>query len=632
MAITDNTKPAAAATTAAFNMDANQNTGAAAAAPVQRAQAPSRTFGSLSHSPIGRYSGSEAVKSLENKLAEVYKSQDISPSLEWKMIPLDNQNNPGLAYGILLFCLVNKDKAPDAVAVHTLILEATSAPLPPRQTNEAGVQVEVMNPPSAAWDATLVQAVNNAVSQTYRNKRVMIVEATVVPRTFNASIPTELHKLAYNTINACSTEIDMRTPGFQDVNLQEIQKGNLTVGLTVTNKQDMDDVGLPMRTSVEIVYQDNVNPNSNSNNQQYSVNTQDRATLIGVAGGFIDFTWAPALTATGFGQMYQQQALPQGLLPSHKFAARLVITNINPVAAATPPAVLNLLAPVISAVENMNWVQAFLSRGVKSKAHDIGALNIEGNFNGAPDTVNGPKVETHGDNFGIDKLYAFVASLVRPGVAISFDVPDAGPQSWFLSVFAQAANGSPSATEAILNAANTLTNGNFGRAFPVNGKVFVDTGNRVHMGTIESTPGVLEDLRMVDYLAVANSKGIENPDYLRRYTDTFQAVDFLSLNRRLDVRASIIREVAPTAVFTGMATRCTLAPEFVTALWAGIKACGVSPTVTTHGMTTGPQVNRASASFVNDGLVMPGTIHAFNQGQQTSINRLVGGQSFTGRW
>lgn len=629
MAINDPSKNAPASQGPSFTPDG----GASAAAPqVQtpvQPTTPTRTFGNLLSTPLGRYSGSESIKELHNKLDETYKNLP-SDQFEYSLLNLDNQNFKGLAFGVLAFYLINKRLNNRLVTVHSLIVEATSAPLQPRQINQAGVQVEVLNTPMAAWDEALIAVVKGAVADKYRNMQLVMVDATVVPRTFNPAVPELLHRLAYNTLVACTTEIDVRQPGFLDVNLATMQKGNLTVSMTVAQKQETDDVGLPNRSNVEVVYQDNISNGNQNNGQPYSVNTQERSTTIGSFNGFIDFSWAPTLTAPAYAQAYAQQQLGNGLLPTQKFAARFVITNVNALAIATAPAVLNLLAPMTAIVEDMTWVQTFMNRGVKSRFHDIGGLNIEGNLGGDPANM-GKKIDTSSDDFKPEMLYSTVAQLVRPGLAIALDVPDAGPQTWFLSLFANAANGSTVAQDLIIAAANTLTANNFGRFFQ-GPSIFIDQGNRVHLGHYDNN-GVLEDIRNVDYLAVANTKGVDNVEILRKFTDTFTATDYLTQERRLDERARIIREVVPSVVFTGMATRCTFSPEFIAALWNGIKACGVSPTVQRHGMSTGPQVNRASAGFAQNGLIMPGTIQAFNQGTTSNAARFVGGGVLpTGRY
>lgn len=569
----------------------------------QQTAAPTMSFrnaGAFTSSPLGRNAGGELVARVSEQLNEVYKA--VADQTDVRLLALDNNNIPGLAFSTVIVTARWKNKRDAGVAYHALILEGTNNPILPKIETINNRQVEILRPTSAAWDDVLVRMVNEAVSEAYPNTRILNAGATVIPRQFNLDNKNDVYNMARNTITAISNEIDVHTPGFRDLNLELLEKGTFVISMRFERTQIADDVGMPMRSDIQFEYLDNHTPGK-QNNQ--SVNSGERSTVIGKMSSFIDFNWAPVAMPNQYGGGYQQPMgqMPGGLLPTQKYVARQVITQIEPTALATLPAILNLLAVSAAASENNNWHQTFMARGNKSM-HDVGGLNVEANVLNDP-SGKGQRIDTSGDNFRESDLRQMLMTMVRPGLAIAIDVPDCGPQTWYSDVFAAAASGSPQAQSMILSAADYLTNNTFSRNFPAGTPIFTDQGNRVHLGYYpDKATNQLQDIRNIDYLAVINTRGVTDESIIARWSDTFTATN-LPLAERLDVRARIIREIAPNATITGFATRCTFTEAFLAALYQSIAACGVRPVIQTNG-TAGIHADRGVASFANSALLQAG--------------------------
>ena len=568
-----------------------------------------RNASNVMSAPLGRHAGGELIQRLSTALEDTYKG--LVDKFDIKLHAMDNNNVPGLAMSAGVVWARNKARRDTGVAYHTLILGGTANPIPPRIENINGRQVEVLLPASAAWDQRLAQMVQGVVSAAYPNAKLLPADATVVPRNFNMDNKNDVYNLARNTILALSVEIDTRTPGFTDVSLTNLDKANYQVAVRFDRTQISDDVGMPMRSDIQIEYSEQ-SPNKGDNR---SIHTADSNTVIGAMSGFVDFAWAPVVNTNPY-MMQQPQAYGgqyAQALPTQKYVARLVLTQIDPVAIATLPAILNLIATSSAASEMNNWQKVFLSaRGSKSSMYDPGALNFEANIRNEAGG-KGSMIDTSGDSFTEEDLRQMLAVMVRPGLAIAVDVPDCGPQTWYTSILSAAANGSVPAQNAIIAAANYLTGGHFGRVFPANAPLFIDQGNRVHLGYYTNKhTNQMEDIRNIDYLAVLNMRGATDPGMVRTWSDSFSFTSE-DIRARLDVRARVIRELAPTATFTGFATRCTFSGEFLQALYSSILACGVRPSISVNG-GSGIHADRGVASFANGGLLLPGQNSFFSYG------------------
>lgn len=585
-----------------FSMGGASQASKPAAQPQQQSAQPIsfRNAGALTSSPLGRNAGGELVALVSEKLNDVYKA--VADQTDVRLLALDNNNITGLAFSTVIVTARWKNKRDAGVAYHALILEGTNNPILPKIESINNRQIEILRPTSAAWDDVLVRMVSDAVAEAYPNTRILNAGATVIPRQFNLDNKNDVYNMARNTITAISNEIDVHTPGFRDLNLEQLEKGTFVISMRFERTQIADDVGQPMRSDIQFEYLDQ-HAGGKQNNQ--SVNSGERSTVIGKMSSFIDFNWAPVAMPNHYGGGYPQAMgqLPGGLLPTQKYVARQVITQIEPTALATLPAILNLLAVSAAASENNNWHQTFMARGNKTM-HDVGGLNVEANVLNDP-SGKGQRIDTSGDNFRETDLRQMLMTMVRPGLAIAIDVPDCGPQTWYSDVFAAAASGSQQAQSMILSAADYLTNNTFSRNFPAGTPIFTDQGNRVHLGYYpDKATNQLQDIRNIDYLAVINTRGVTDESIIARWSDTFTATN-LPLAERLDVRARIIREIAPNATITGFATRCTFTEAFLAALYQSIAACGVRPVIQTNG-TAGIHADRGVASFASSALLQAG--------------------------
>lgn len=604
-------QPAAApAAPAAFSMNTQQTPTQDQSAPV----AQKWSFSSIAGvgAPMGRNQTAEATEKVVKHLTELYASVE---GHDIKLLVMDANNTRGLVVSCVVVCDRLKDRKDSGVAYHTLVIEASHDGFQPRQENINGHTVEIVRPTSIAVDRRLGEMVYARVKQAYPGANLFNTDTTVIPRSLSLEKPDNLHPLARNTLTAVATELAVRTPsvGLVPMNLATGSFNNLHVSMQVENTTLAGDDGLPIRSDVLIEISDNPLQKQQDNNA--SVHDTDRSTKISRLAGFIDFAWNPVmdqntamLAAAG---MYNPAAMGGGL-PTQKFAARLVVTNIESYVAHTTNA--NLFSLIQSTVvgQKMNWVKAFIGTHTGRKSHDIGALNYDANLGNDPSGV-GKLVTTSMDQVGRAELLKFINMVVRDGISISVDIPDAGPTTWYTRILSEAMRGNQEARAALVYSFDELTNGAFSRHFTPAMPLFADGGERIHLGYYTDENGVRRDLREIDYLCVATYKGATDIDTVRQWSDTFYSLG-IDERERLDRRLRIAREIAPGLVVTDMADRVTFSKDLIMAATSAIAECGVRPTTNVNNGIDGLQSNRGVANFLSQGLLQTGAVNMFSAG------------------
>jgi len=568
----------------------------------QPQQPPRWSFhtGQMLGAPISRSIGSDVYIKLKENLTEMYK-QTTDKNLEIALIDLDNINEPALAFSSIIVAMRNKAHPEAGVAFHILILEATGEKLYPFMDTINGQQVEILKMPSDAYDDILVSKAREKVSKAFPNTEIHIVDSCVIPATFNPDDKYAVHRIALNAGLACGTEIEMNTKDFIDVNLAGATHDsslNINVGF---NRQTVEDaVGHPMRSDVLL----NFESRRDNRGKATSVNSGDREVKIAELSGFVDLLWSPVNPVSAFNPyapMAQQ-------MNTQKYAPRLVITNLVSNHSYTIASMLMNIATSMSIRDDSNWIQAFRPMAVSDREidmTDIGALNIEANLNNDPSGI-GTRIDTKSDSFKLEDLGQLVAALIQPGLVISIDVPDSGPQTWYTHIFSIASEGHPGAYRRIFEAAQVLTNGFFGQAFKYGEQMFVDQGNRIHNGYWIDKNGQKRDIRDFDHLAVCNLVGERNPQFIKDWSDTFLRVQY-PIAMRLSARKKMIQALSSeTAVFTGFSTRVTFSAPFLSALSAAIQATGLSVRVNTPLTGSDFSNQRGVANFVGNALLQPG--------------------------
>lgn len=606
MAIEDLNQQAASNNNTSFTQQAPQGNNMNQQAQQPR-PAPSFGFtptmgGGLFGAPMPATMGSKGYQEMKKKLGEVYATIN-NPNIKISILDLDKSTNPELAFSAMIVTALDTNNQAGGVAYHILMLEATGARLEPIVDNDRGQQIEILRPTEVAIDNELMRLASELVSNTYPRMPIRYTDATVVPENFKADDEKSLYELALNAGLAVSQELRVSDTSFHDVNLVEFvaPDSRLHIAVKFTPSQIQDMVGSPMRSDVTV----NFTSSRQKEAKFASVNSGNRDLTLNEVSGFVDLvpTMAPQMPG-GYGYGMPPMGATQ------RYTARLVLTNLSSNFAYTPGGMLLAILTAMQVGENNNWTQAFrplATRPGELDMRDIGALNIEANIMNEAGEYGTP-VDTKAEDFDLRALGQLVGNLVRPGMMVSLDCPIAGPQTWYTSIFRGASNNIPEARAVMLNAANQLTNGNFEKIFPHNSPVFVDQGNRVHLGHWTDVKGIKRDIRDFDLLAVCNLQGRQNPRQIREWAKTFVDTT-MTMEARLQKRKQMIMAMSgETAVFTGFAERVTFSGAFLDAFSKACFATNMPVSVTTPLSSADLNYQRPVADFAAAAVMSPQSV------------------------
>ncbi len=558
-------------------------------------------------SPVAAGVGGEYFTKFRASLTEIYK--DIVEGVEVRIISLNRQNMPSLRFSSLVVaCRMNTVNS-NAVAFHTLILEATGEKLQPVFRNIDNQQVKINRTTGDAYDEVLYKTAYDAVTAEFPNATVYPADAMVVPSSIAIDMKDAIENIARNAALACVSVINAVTDNYGELNLAYMDRDcRFVFDVTFGNHQVYDVVGNPQRSSVLISYSSQ-KKTAQSVAGLDTVNVAEAVARICEMSGFIQPIWAPTEPVNSYGfQGYMNPNVPQ---PTQKFAAEFVITSVRTDYATSPAAVLLAVSSFLTLVENDNWIQAFLPKGNsyapqggKSKIDitDIGALNITANLARETDKMGfGTPMDIASLKGDIAEINKYLVSIFRPGVVISMDCPEAGAQSWYLSVFAAAASGDQAAYNQIYAAANELTNNGFQRYFKQGDQMFTNV-IRVPLGHYRDTEGRICDIRNVDYTAIANMYQ-NQPERIHEYSNTFVERPGVSAARNLAIREGMIMDVLNhQAEITGYAARVSFSDSFVLALSNAIADCNLPVQVNTPINADMLRTGVAAPSFIQNSL------------------------------
>lgn len=627
MAISDNTKVNALQAQLSGVNSVNTQ------APVMNAQTTQQAVPSqpaLSFSNMGYGFGLTRSKTDEalNKALSVFKEdikkqieeRKLDPVFEASLLALDATKGTGVRFSGIIVATTHKEIR-DAVAIHTVVVEGSSDPIMPKIESARGVQYEVQITAGESIDRDYLAEVMKVVEKAYPGFRVINADAQVLNRDFEYEDKNLVRSFVQNIILPTTTNLITSTGNFPELNLGRIERDStLGVQRSFNEGNSLDYSGNPVRTDIKVT----MTSHTGQKNSNGSLNGQERTRVLGVVGGYIDTVWVD-----------EQNLQAANLVgPKPKFVARLVMTTLENQAMQTIPAQLLALSASMLLREGNNWFGYFTPRRQAAGAHridkrDVGALNIEGNMNDDPSGFD-KMIDTKENGFDGIALQRLIMRLFVPGMYFTLRVSEAGADTWYNSVFKAAADGNPNAINAILAGANTLTNGNFQKFYTSGASPVLKNEDRVHMGHYTDSNGAKCDLADIDYLAIMNLVGRNDPTVGAAWSNTFYGTSE-PLNVRLAARWKMINDVVGgTAVLTGYGRLVTFTNEFIDAFAKAVAATGLS--IRQIGGNDGSLFQqRAGASFLAGAAVTPGQTGLFNYGGGQPVQQ-SGAFGFNQRW
>ena len=567
------------------------------------------------NSPIQRNLGSDDLIKLKKALDDIYKEQ-TEEIYEIKVIPLLSEEF-GLDYSYLLICVMDKTFSTKYISWYALLIEGTG-----NQTSNSYIEninrenIEIYVAPEDTMNTIFILRAREKLRKEYPNLDIhpkleenekdnaYFVEGLVIPSNFNIEDKIKLHNLALNSGLACVSELDRRRQGFMDISLADMDRSSsssksLIVKLEFNDDNQTDYLGNPIRSDIAVKF-GSVNQ---TRQKQNKFNDGDRDTTLTTLLGYMDLFWSPVNNKTNiYAPFGVNQQINQN---TQKFVAMYVITQINTLSVYTIGSILLAIETALVLNRDNSWYHTFRPtpeiKGIID-LKDIGALNIEGNLPGINDQnqpgIYGKPIETKGQNnqFTLNDLGSLLSALIRPEIVIAIDVPLAGTQTWYTSMFLAAAKGDVYAKKCIYESAMRLTNNNFGKYFNP-GDVFFEDAMKIHLGYYTNKDGKIRDIRDFDYLAIANLSGYNNASDIKLWSDTWVPnINYEEIN--FAKRKKMIFEASGrTAKFTGKAFRVIPSAKFLSALNQGCIEAGLAVQIDSSLSSNDYNINRSAFDF-----------------------------------
>lgn len=461
------------------------------------------------------------------------------------------------------------------VGVFELVVErGVEGTIADRAINDGFGQFQLRRTTADAADkgmwAAAEAAIRNRVGGT---PSIHFAGSLVLPKDLDEKSPY-MRQVMYYAIAAIYTVLEEETGGAQVAfSLDNLTAGvNLNVSLDYAPGEVLTVTGQPLRSDLHVSLRA-----TEAVNQAADSLVQRRQADLTHVDGFIDLVWNPPSAPTYYGQPPKTQQW------NPRFVMTRVDTDLDSI---TLPAQLLALGSAFAVGANWAfagvWLPRYASHAMRSgnrgaakdvELRDLGALGLEIDLLGKGLARHSVLTSKTSD----DDLRMLVATAINPEMVFTMKIEEVGQLAWIQGVFAASAAGSAKATRDIINAANELTKGEFGKRWAdTNEAIVYDDKVREHTGYYTArSDGQRHDIAEIDLLAALNIMGEKDMDLVRRFQATYDAVDVSVLRRQAD-RLAILEQVlgAGNITLTGNANRYTFGNTFLRTLADSITAAG----------------------------------------------------------
>ena len=524
---------------------------------------------------VARGSGGEYLTKFVKVLEEI--CPQIAPGLSVKIIPIGRNQYPNLAFSAVVvaasFTQADPKKLPPAVAYHTLILEATGEELKPVNLRLGNEYVQYHRSTGMAFDHQLRGYCHNAVASIYRGVEDLLqYNAEVVTRDVSVQDREKIEEIMLNCCIAVASGLRLQSGDFPVLDLSSLDPSHdYSQQITLGRHELRDIYGRPNRANVMVTFSSRKRGGRESRDLS-AVNSADSVVNIADIGGFVQPIWMPENTNP---YSYRQQDRQTQCL-----AAELVITSVNMPHVTSPAAICLAISNSVALAQNGNWMATLLHNpprpGVPEDQDltNVGALNVVANLSGeTSEGIFGKPVRMKEARTNLEKMHSWLTAIFHEGLVVSLDVPEQSPSSWYLDVFAAAANDDPDAQAQIIAGFDEITGGNFTRRYDATKSHLFSQSVRLPAGYYMDN-GEMVDLRQLDLTAMCVLHH-QNPDIIQRYHRCMMAStkEAEALVKLADLHEIYQVSTNHTAVFTGYVERVTFSSEAITAMAAAINDC-----------------------------------------------------------
>ena len=541
--------------------------------------------------PVSSTLGDETYRLVREEFTEIFKenSNRAHKKLEIAVVDFDRTHAPNLTYGVIVVGIRLKERAELGMAYHALLLEGTGEPLDDLKVTNQNFNGKITRVASEAIDARLVTTLHERMANEFPGTKLIFTEVTVVPRAFDAKEKINIQRLAYQATLACTQELIRIDPNTKPINLGTLRNDSnliLKVALDNNPRTITDLVGIPIRADWQVSLISRKGKEQRPDAVQ-KPNARDDEKVVTDVVGFVHPVWNP-IQNNNWNQMdrpgpYQVQAVIAHISCGHYYSLESILLAI---------------ASVASGLTNQStWLNCFKPRATmrdELDLRDAGALNLDANMLNDP-SGHGQIVPLKDPKYTADEVMRYFRSIFQKEISIAIDYIEGGSNSWFLAPIRMAALGKEAGTNAVLAAADRLTNGRIRNHFdPKKDKIFSNAPSECHhIGNWPDKKGVTRDSRDIDLTAIANIGGPKNPGIIRMWSDTWLNSS-LPQAQRVAEREQMKRSATDDKLtITHRAYRDVFGGTFIKALVQAVR--DANPNITVDNFTAGSQLGMQRA-------------------------------------
>lgn len=529
------------------------------------------TPGRMAYAPLNGSMGSEAYTKLLKELREAVEAQKKDSPLEIRILPIDKNVDPNLHYNGYILTVQSKVAPELGVGYHIMLMAGTAAPLNDRTISVPsghGVAESVTIPfyPELALSKRYFQVVHNYMTSVFgAGIKFFRATPTVIPADFDHENKQAVMSLAENSGLAASTILVMLADGgrhFHDLNLPQLLKqtsnnnndANLTFNYNFQSQQQIDFLKQPTRASIVVQASTGVR----KNNQEWDPNSAEGPKVITEATGFIELMpVAPRFDPRQVNPMMGWNPQAQSAA-TQRLAPVFVLNSLRSNLSGTPGAILTNVLVAADLNRGFGWVRSF-EPTTQNKVGGLNLTDVTAITIDMPSREN-PNVPEQRPDFKnapmtTEFLMNFLGMYCRPEMYLATDIPWNNHNSWYLSLFSDAARGEPEPNALIDKTMCTLVGDDFMAKLPAGTPKFATTPFLMERGYYE-VDGQRRDVADIDYVAVCNyADATNNPRLVEVWTNSFLS-DSRTMEQRMQDRRDIIQHITGNkATFTGYTVR-----------------------------------------------------------------------------
>lgn len=455
-------------------------------------------IGSANPTPLAMTNGAEVLEQFRRDFVEALPAKEDNNALNVNVFAIDSAV-AGIPFSVVVVAGTKRGAESLGVGYHTFLLAESAETLRPREENNRGQRVTIVQVPSDGYQAATRKVVKEVLLRHYGdNVNLYTADAEVIQEGFPTfkDDPTAIGDCVKNAQAAIKTAIDRHDPQVVHLSIAEDATGKSFNTIHVQHRQNhvFDRAHQPVRADIIIDMQSRQGGReSNSRDQIDQLVTGTRVTRI---GGFFDFVYAPAEGAGG--NDFYRNDNRRGRNDENQLYALRFIQTLTESVNFSPTTMLLAMATAMAIGDKGEIMRAFepnLALG-EQDPRNPGWLAIEPNLQNM-ERGFGTRINTKDESFNAARREALLRTTVRPGIIQSIDIDECGAATWQHTDLLAAAQGDTKAMNRLYDAACILTGGAI-EDYHRRGDMIIDTHiERIH-GGYYTEGGVKFDLRDMD--------------------------------------------------------------------------------------------------------------------------------------